>query len=264
MTIEGTAASKVRSDDGTEIAFEQHGTGPALILVDAAGHYRAFSSFDGLIGLLARDFTIYHYDRRARGQSTDTAPYAVQREVEDLAALIEEVGGWAFLYGLSSGALLAAHAAASGLAIPKLALLEPPIASDEERAGQSAFTADLRQLVDAGRREAAVEHFLSSIGLPADALSGMRSTPAWSAMEAVAHTLVYDSVISEATSPQLLASVVVPALVLESAGSSDDLSSMAAAVARAMPKGSHRRLPGDWHGISDEVLAPALIDFFKR
>jgi pimeloyl-ACP methyl ester carboxylesterase len=260
MTSERRAVSK----DGTEIAFERQGSGPALILVDAAGHYRAFSSFDGLIGLLAADFTVYHYDRRGRGGSTDTAPYAVEREVEDLAALIEQAGGSAFVYGFSSGALLAAHAAAGGLAIPKLALLEPPIASDQERAAQSAFTAELRRLVAAGRREAAVEHFLSSIGLPADMLTGMRGTAPWSAMEAVAHTLVYDSMISEATSPQLLASVVVPALVLESEGSSDELGGMAATVAGAMPAGSHRRLPGGWHGVSDEVLAPALTDFFTR
>jgi pimeloyl-ACP methyl ester carboxylesterase len=166
MTIESTGVRKVRSVDGTEIAFERHGTGTALILVDAAGHYRAFSSFGGLIGLLAGDFTVYHYDRRGRGESTDRAPYAVEREVDDLAALIKEAGGSAFLYGFSSGALLAAHAAASGLAIPKLALLEPPMASEQDRAAQSAFTAELRQLVAAGRREAAVEHFLSSIGVP--------------------------------------------------------------------------------------------------
>jgi pimeloyl-ACP methyl ester carboxylesterase len=104
MTIESTGVRKVRSVDGTEIAFERHGTGTALILVDAAGHYRAFSSFGGLIGLLAGDFTVYHYDRRGRGESTDRAPYAVEREVDDLAALIKEAGGSAFLYGFSSGA----------------------------------------------------------------------------------------------------------------------------------------------------------------
>src|SRR5215216_7790751 len=98
MTSERRAVSK----DGTEIAFERQGSGPALILVDAAGHYRAFSSFDVLIGLLAADFTVYNYDRRGRGGSTDTAPYAVEREVEDLTALIEQAGGSAFVYGFSS------------------------------------------------------------------------------------------------------------------------------------------------------------------
>lgn len=264
MTTEDTTAGKVRSRDGTEIAFERFGTGPGLILVDAAGHYRAFSSFEELIGLLASDFTVYHYDRRGRGVSTDTAPYSVEREVEDLAALIEEAGGSAYLYGFSSGALLAVNAAASGLAVSKLALLEPPIGSEEDRAAQSAFTAELAELVEAGRRDAAVEYFLSSIGVPSEVLSGMRGTASWSAMEAVAHTLVYDSMISKATSLQLLASVTVPALVLDSEASSDDLTGMAARVAGRMPNGSHRSLPGEWHGVSDEILAPVLTEFFKR
>jgi pimeloyl-ACP methyl ester carboxylesterase len=142
------------------------GAGPALILVDAAGRSRELGSFGGLIGRLAADFTVYHYDRRGRGGSTDTAPYAVEREVQDLAALIERAGGAALLYGFSSGGLLAVHAAAGGLPIPKLALLEPPIAPDAERPAQQAFTAALAALVAAGRREAAVEHYLTGIGVP--------------------------------------------------------------------------------------------------
>ena len=261
-TSDDLVVSKVRSADGTEIAFERSGAGPAVILVDAAGHYRAVSSFAGLIGLLATEFTVYHYDRRGRGDSTDTAPYAVQREVDDLAALIEEAGGSAFLYGFSSGALLALHAAASGLAIQKLALLEPPFGSEEDRPAQADFTAELAKLVAAGRRSATVEHFLTGISVPAEVTTGMRQTPAWSAMEAVAHTLVYDSMISEATSSQLLASVTVPTLVLDSEGSSDDLLGMAATVAQAMPDGSSRSLPGGWHGVPDAILAPALTEFF--
>lgn len=168
------------------------------------------------------------------------------------------------MYGFSSGALVALHAAASGLPIPKLALLEPPIGPDEDRPAQAAFTAELAELVAAGRRGDAVEHFLTSIGVPAEMIEGTRGTPSWSAMEAVAHTLVYDSMISEATSSQLLASVAVPTLVLDSEGSSDDLTSMAAAVARGMPNGSHRSLTGEWHGVPDHVLAPVLTQFFTR
>ena len=264
MTITDTTVGNVRSHDGTTIEFERSGIGPALILVDAAGHYRELSSFRGLIHLLAADFTVYHYDRRGRGGSTDTAPYAVEREVDDLAALIDDAGGSAFLYAFSSGGLVALHAAASGLAIPRLALLEPPIATEEERAAQAAFTAELTELVAAGRRDAAVEHFLASIGVPAEVMAEMRETPSWSAMEAVAHTLVYDSLVSEATSSQLLAAVTVPTLVLDSEGSSDDLTGMAATVAGAMPNGSHRSLAGEWHGVADDVLAPVLTEFFKH
>lgn len=147
----GASVSSVRSHDGTEIAFECAGSGPPLILVDAAGHYRDFSSFRELIDLLVTDFTVYHYDRRGRGASSDAAPYAVQREVDDLAALIAHAGGSAFLYAFSSGGLLALHAAARGLAITRMALLEPPIASDEERADQAVFTAELVEMVAAER-----------------------------------------------------------------------------------------------------------------
>jgi pimeloyl-ACP methyl ester carboxylesterase len=253
----------VTSKDGTSIAYEKAGTGPALILVDAAGRYREFSSFGGLIGLLAADFTVYHYDRRGRGDSTDTAPYAVEREVDDLAALIEEAGGSAFLYGFSSGGLVALHAAASGLTIPKLVLLEPPIETDD-RSAQAALIAELAELVAAGRCGAAVEYFLTSIGVPDEIVAEMRENESWSAMEAVAHTLVYDCMVSEATSLQLLASVSVPTLVLDSEASSNDLTGMAATVAKAMPGSSHRSLVGEWHGVPDDVLAPVLTEYFKH
>ena len=262
-TADPTTSTTVTSKDGTSIAYEKAGTGPALILVDAAGRYREFSSFGGLIGLLAADFTVYHYDRRGRGDSTDTAPYAVEREVDDLAALIEEAGGSAFLYGFSSGGLVALHAAASGLTIPKLVLLEPPIETDD-RSAQAALIAELAELVAAGRCGAAVEYFLTSIGVPDEIVAEMRENESWSAMEAVAHTLVYDCMVSEATSLQLLASVSVPTLVLDSEASSDDLTGMAATVAKAMPNSSHRSLVGEWHGVPDDVLAPVLTEYFKR
>jgi pimeloyl-ACP methyl ester carboxylesterase len=263
MAPDSTTTQTVMSKDGTSIAYDRAGTGPALILVDAAGHYRQLSSFDGLIGLLTDSFTVYHYDRRGRGASTDTPPYAVEREVEDVAALIDVAGGSAFVYGFSSGALVALHAAARGLAIPRMAVLEPPLEMDEDRSAQAAFTAGLTELVTAGRRGAAVEYFLTGAGVPDEIVTAMRESGAWSAMEAVAHTLVYDCIVSEATSVQLLASVHVPTLVLDSQGSGDDLTGMAATVAKAMPDSSHRSLVGQWHGVPDDVLAPALIEYFS-
>src|SRR3712207_7114438 len=127
----GTQLHSVRSADGTTIAFEHAGSGPPLVLVDAAGHFRRLSSFSGLIGPLARDFTVVHYDRRGRGASGNTPPYAVEREVEDLAAIVEDVGGTACLYGFSSGGLVALQAAAHGLPIPAMVLLEPPVGTSE-------------------------------------------------------------------------------------------------------------------------------------
>jgi pimeloyl-ACP methyl ester carboxylesterase len=252
---------RVRSADGTSIAFERLGSGPALILIEAAAHFRGFSSFGGLAPMLAGHFSVYRYDRRGRGDSSDTLPYAVEREVEDLAALIDDAGGSAALYGFSSGALLAMHAAAAGLAVTRLALLEPPLQDDAEADPDAGFTAELARLVDAGRRSDAVAYFHAGIGVPEEVVAQTRETSAWTAMESVAHTLVYDCAISAVTTPRLLDAVSTPTLVLDSAGSSDDLTGWAAAVARRLPDATHRSLAGEWHGVADDVLAPALVEF---
>ncbi len=251
---------QVTSADGTPLAVEHTGSGPALILVDAAAHYRAFSSFSGLIPLLADDFTVYHYDRRGRGDSGDTTPYAVERELEDIAALIALGGGSAALHGFSSGALLALHAAAAGLPITRMTLLEPPFATEDEAAAQSAFTAGLREQLASGDDDAALEFFLADI-LPEEVLMRMRDDGSWAAMAAVAPTLVHDSLISEATTPEMLARVDVPVQVLDSRGSTDDLTGMAADVAGLLPDAVPRSLPGTWHGVPDDTLATAIREF---
>jgi len=255
-------AGRVTSSDGTSIAFERSGAGPALIAVDAAGSYSGFRPLPAPVELLAEHFTVYVYDRRGRGTSGDTPPYAVQREVDDLAALIAEAGGSAFMYAFSSGGLLALHTAAGGLAIPKLALLEPPIEPRQTATGQSAFTAELAELVAAGRRRDAVEFFHRGIGVPEEVMAQM--TPAvWAALEAVAHTLVYDCRISDTTSLELVRSVKAPTLVLDSQGSGGELTGMAATVMEALPNGAYHSLAGGWHGVPDEVLAPVLVEFFR-
>jgi pimeloyl-ACP methyl ester carboxylesterase len=262
LTMPTTRTSQfVRSVDGTRIAFDRTGNGPPLVLVEAAGHFRAFSSFDGLTPLLAPDFTVITYDRRARGESGDTPPYVPAREVEDLAALIDEAGGPAHVYGYSSGALLGLHAAAAGLPIGRLALLEPPL-QDDDAPRPDPLTGELAELVDAGRSTDAVDHFQRSIGVPDEYLTGMRESPAWAHMVSAARSLVYDCMLSDATTSDLLRSVATPTLVLDSQGSTDDLSGWAASVARALPDATHRSLPGEWHGVADEVLAPVLRAFF--
>jgi pimeloyl-ACP methyl ester carboxylesterase len=254
--------NRVTSRDGTSIAFERVGAGPALIVVDAAGNYRDFRPLRAPVELLSADFTVYVYDRRGRGGSTDTPPYAVEREVDDLAALIAEAGGSAFVYGMSSGSLLALHAAARGLAIDRLALFEPPIEVSEVPAGETAFTAELAELVAAGRRRDAVERFHRGIGVPDDIIAQM--TPAcWAALEAIAHTLVYDCTLSDTMSLPLIRSVTVPTLVIDSHGSSGDLTGMAATVVDALQHGTRRSLAGEWHGVPDEALAPVLTGFFR-
>jgi pimeloyl-ACP methyl ester carboxylesterase len=254
--------SRVTSRDGTSIAFERVGAGPALVLVDAAGNYRDFRPLRAPVERLAADFTVYVYDRRGRGASTDTPPYAVEREVEDLAALIGVAGGSACVYAMSSGCLLALHAAAGGLAIPKLALFEPPIEPREAASGESAFTSELAELVAAGRRRDAVAFFHRGIGVPDEIIAQM-TPPVWAALEAIAPTLVYDSVVSDATSLALVRSVRAPTLVVDSQGSSGDLTGMAATVAEALPNSTYRSLPGEWHGVPDEILAPVLTEFLR-
>ncbi|WP_341716696.1 alpha/beta fold hydrolase [Micromonospora sp. FIMYZ51] len=250
----------VTSRDGTRIAYQRDGAGPPLILIDAAGHFRANSPLAELADLLAADFTIYRYDRRGRGESGDLGPYAPQREVEDLAALIAEAGSAAALYGYSSGCLLALHAAAAGLDVHRLALLEPPLTPDDDSAEQRAFTAKLRELTGAQ----AVTFFLTSIGVPDQLLAGMRDTPHWAAMVSIAHTLAYDSLLSEATGATLLGRVTTPTLVLHSAGSTGDLTAMAATTAALLPAAEQRSLPGEWHGVPAATLAPVLADFLRR
>jgi pimeloyl-ACP methyl ester carboxylesterase len=254
--------NRVISSDGTSIAFERVGAGPPLVMVDAAGSYRDFCPLRPPVELLSGHFTVYQYDRRGRGASGDTQPYAVEREVDDLAALIAEAGGSASVYAMSSGGLLALRAAASGLAIPKLALFEPPVEPIEAPTGETEFPAELAELVAAGRRRDAVEFFHRGIGVPEEVMAQM--TPAvWAALEAVAPTLVYDCRLSDAMSLRLIRTVTAPTLVLDSQGSSDDLTGMSAAVVKALPNGSHRSLAGAWHGVPDEALAPVLIEFFS-
>jgi pimeloyl-ACP methyl ester carboxylesterase len=262
MTTQATAG-KVRSADGTSIAFERAGTGPPLIMVHAALGFRGFNPMGELDGLLADDFTVITYDRRGRGESTDTPPYAVDREVDDLAALIEETGGSAFVYGFSSGAVLGLHAAARGLPIPKLALLEPPIPLKDQPV-EGDLGAEIAELVAKGRRGDAVEHFNRSIGVPEEMVAGMRDAPFFPTLERIAHTLVYDTAITSSVTPELLAGIATPTLVVGSVASGDYLQSSARAVADALPNGRFVGLEGEWHGVPPEDLARAMTEFLAE
>lgn len=261
MTTQATT-STVRSEDGTSIAYERIGTGPPLILVDAALGFRGFGPMGELAGLLAGDFTVVTYDRRGRGESTDVSPYAVEREVEDLAALIDEAGGSAYLYGFSSGAVLGLHAAARGLPVLKLVLLEPPIPL-EDQPQEGDLGAEIAELVAAGRRGDAVEHFNRSIGVPEEMVAGMRNAPYWPTLEKIAHTLVYDTAITGSVTPELLASISTRTLVVGSEASGDYLQSSGRSVADALPNGRFLALKGEWHGVPSEALAPVLTEFLE-
>src|SRR5688500_907857 len=184
----------VTSKDGTTIVYDKLGTGDAVILTGGALVARAAHA--GLAQLLAQDFTVFNYDRRGRGDSGDTPPYAVEREVEDIAAVIDAAGGSACLYGTSSGSVLALEAAASGLPVTKLALWEPPFVLDEKARPPADQVERYNEMIAEGRRGDAVEYFMSRVvGLPPEFVAQARAQPFWEAQEALAHTLAYDATI---------------------------------------------------------------------
>src|SRR2546423_183043 len=187
------AQNTVTSHDGTMIAYSQVGQGPVVILVDGALCYRAFGPSKELAAQLAPHFTVITYDRRGRGESGDTQPYAVEREVEDLEALIEATGGTAFVSGQSSGSALAIEAANRLPGIKKLALYEAPfVVDDTGKPVTQAFLARLKELVAQDRRTEAVKQFMKQVGTPSFMVAIMPLMPVWSKLKAVAHTLPYD------------------------------------------------------------------------
>ena len=260
----------VQSADGTTIAFDQLGKGPALILVDGALVQRAMDSeTTQLAPLLAQYFTVFHYDRRGRGESTDTQPYAVEREIEDIDALITEAGGSACVFGISSGAALALEAAIKlGSKVKKLAMYEAPYNDDE--AARRAWKEYRKQLVEVlahGRRGDALALFMLLVGMPPDRLDAVRQHPMWPRWEAVAPTLVYDAAVmgEDASVPsEKAANVAVPALVMDGGASYPFMHVTALALAKAMPHGRHRTLDGQTHEVASQVLAPVLVEFFEE
>ncbi|NUP76981.1 MAG: alpha/beta fold hydrolase [Nonomuraea sp.] len=247
----------VTSSDGTRIAFEQAGEGPAVVLVDGAMCYRGAGPNTPLAAELARSFTVCTYDRRGRGESGDGAAFAVEREVEDLAAVIGRAGGDVRVFGHSSGAVLALEAALAGVPIARLALFEPPPLGEE-----SGLSDELDKLVREGRRGEAVEAFQLAVGIPPEMVAGMRESPFRPALEAIAPTLVYDTRLTGSASPGRYAAVGVPALLLDSESSPERLRESTRLMAETVPGARRRSLPGAFHGVDPDVLAPVLAEFF--
>lgn len=257
----------VISKDGTRIAYEKSGSGPALILVDGALCSRKFGPMPKLAPLLAQRFTVFTYDRRGRGDSGDTQPYSKEREVEDLDALIQAAGGSAFVVGLSSGAGLVLEAAASGLNITKLVAYEPPyITVHDAHHAQAHHETQLKQLLAEGRRGDALKYFMRDmVGAPGFAIFMTRLIPGiWKKLLAVAHTLPYDAnIMGDFSVPKArLASVQVPSLILYGGKTDAKLKKATEAAADIVPQAQRRTLAGQTHNVAPKVLAPAVIEFF--
>ena len=273
-----TRESKTTSKDGSTIAFEvtgQPGQRPPLVLVDGALCYRASGPMRPLARALADHFTVFLYDRRGRGGSTNLLPsaversHAIDREVEDLDAIIREAGGSAFVFGVSSGAALALEAAHRQSAIPRLALYEAPFIVDDSRTPiPDGFRAKLVDAIAADRRGDAVKMFMTLVGVPSIFIALMRLMPVWSTLKGVAHTLPYDIGLVEdhergaPLTPARWAGATVPTLVMDGGKSPAWMRNAMRSLSSVLPQATYRTLPGQTHMVKPKPQVPPLVDFF--
>jgi pimeloyl-ACP methyl ester carboxylesterase len=259
------------SRDGTRIAFDKAGQGPAVIFVDGALCYRASGPSAAVAALLRERFTVFTYDRRGRGDSGNALPYSVEREVEDVAALIQESGGSAMLFGVSSGAVLSLEAASRLPGVTKLALYEAPLIVDETHAPLPPdFHTRLEQAIAEDRRGDAVRMFLRLVGVPAFGVTVMRVMPVWKKLTAVAHTLPYDITIVEPNQKgkpvqsARWSGATMPALAIDGGKSPAWMRNGMKALAAALPRATYRTLPGQTHMVNAKVVVPVLEEFFAN
>lgn len=257
---------EVISKDGSRIAYEKSGNGPLLILVDGALCSRAFGPMPKLALLLTGNFTVITYDRRGRNESSDTQPYAAEREIEDLEALISANGGSAFVTGFSSGAALALAAAAHGVNITKLALYEPPFMIDAGQQPPADSLEQLKAMIAENRRGDAVKFFLKDmVAVPATIVFIMKLTPVWSKLKSVAHTLPYDvAILGDFSLPRdTAASVKIPTLISGGDKSQATLQHAVQKLSEVMPNSELKILKGQTHNVAGKAIAPVLIEFFE-
>jgi pimeloyl-ACP methyl ester carboxylesterase len=261
------------SADGTRIAYDVAGSGPALILVDGAMCYRGMGTSADLLKELSPHFTVYAYDRRGRGESGDTEPYDVVREIEDIAALIAVAGGEASLLGLSSGAVLALDTANRlGVEkVTKVAVFECPFIVDDTRAPRpDTFIQDMDDLIAKDDRGGAVTSFMRTVGVPGFAVLLMKLMPSWKKLKAVAPTLRYDFRVLGDTGrgrplpAERWAEAKMPVLCMDGGKSPDYLRNAMRALTDVVPSGEHRTLPGQTHMVKAPVIAPVVREFLRR
>jgi pimeloyl-ACP methyl ester carboxylesterase len=259
------------SSDGTTIAYEKSGTGPAVVLVDGALCHRAFGPSRPLAERLAKDYTVYIYDRRGRGASGDIAPYSSEREVDDLAAVIKAAGGEAYVFSISSGAALVLEAAGRDLPITKAAVYEIPLIAAGGREWNGAeYAREMDDLVANGKRGKAVKHFMrDAVEIPAPFVAMMSVMPMWPKLKRVAHTLPYDHALlgdtaagHESPLPRWSQSET-PTLVMGGGKSPDWMQQAQVAIAGAIPRAEHRTIAGQTHMLKPDVIAPVLREYFR-
>ena len=263
----------VISKDGSRIAYDRYGSGPVVILVGGALGYRKFKRMEELAKLLAARCTVINYDRRGRGDSTEVKPFALEREIEDLAALIEAEGGSASLWGWSSGGALALRAASAAIGVERLSVFEVPfMVTPDAKRPTPDYGERLDELVAAGDRSGAVKHFMrNAVGVPAPFVALMRLTPMWRGLKATAHTLPYDwaalgrhTMYGAPLDAEEWASVTVPTLVAYGAKSPAVLQQGSRALAEVLPNAKLRKLEGVSHNLKMKLLAPVLAEFFAE
>jgi pimeloyl-ACP methyl ester carboxylesterase len=262
---------KVLSKDGTTIAFDVIGRGLPIILVDGALCSRSFGPMPKLAPLLAEHFTVFIYDRRGRGDSTDATPWTVEREVEDIEALLNQAGGSAFVYGTSSGAALALKAANRLPGIRKVVLYEAPFVVDDSYPPiPQDYLSHLKALIASERRGDALKFFMKRVGVPAVFVAAMRLMPSWSKLKAVAHTLVYDiSIVEDNQQGKPLmagqwASVTVPTLVAVGGKSPQWMLQAMKMLADVLPNAKHHIVKGQTHMLKASAIAPVIVEFLTE
>jgi pimeloyl-ACP methyl ester carboxylesterase len=267
--------SKVTSKDGTEIAFDKVGSGPAVILINGAMSFRAADPTLGQVAeLLSKHFTVYNFDRRGRGESTDASDiksFTKEREIEDVQALIEDAGGEAMLFGISSGAAVALETAAVTPGVSKVVVYEIPLIIDDSREPLEDYEEHTTKLVADGKLDELVEYFMTNVaGVPAEYVEGMKQDQGmWGGMKATAVTIPHDAAFVGAfmkgkpLPAEYWAKVKVPVLVADGGASPAWFHNGADALAKALPQASRETLPGQTHMVAADVLASVLESFFK-
>jgi pimeloyl-ACP methyl ester carboxylesterase len=265
LKVKKIGMQTTRSADGSSIAYDRYGEGPPVIML--AGAFNTRTTTAPLAEALGDRFTVINPDRRGRGDSGDTSPYAVKREIEDVNALIGEAGGSAAVFGYSSGATLALRAAADGVNISKLALYDAPFVVDDSRRLLAAdFVDRLAELVAANRRGEAVELYQrEAVGIPDEVVVQMRQAPFRPALEEIAHTLVYEAkVVGDLSFPrETIASVSQPTLVMTGEFSPPIMQGAAKALVEALASAQEATLEGQGHDIDPDVTALPLAKFLS-